>query len=100
MRATIPTPIIVGRDPEIAVMRPPELAKLILNFFGILDVIAASSRMLLQRALAGLDARGERPSSRKANGAKVSRVARIWTGDLRRDHRAGALDGLDPAARW
>jgi hypothetical protein len=29
----------VGRDPEIAVMRPPELAKLILNFFGILDVI-------------------------------------------------------------
>lgn len=30
---------LVGRDPEIAVMRPPELAKLILNFFGILDVI-------------------------------------------------------------
>ena len=29
----------VGRDPEIAVMRPPELAKLILNFFGVLDVL-------------------------------------------------------------
>jgi fatty acid desaturase len=30
---------LVGRDPEIAVMRPPELAKLILNFFGVIDVI-------------------------------------------------------------
>ena len=30
---------LVGRDPEIAVMRPPELAKLILNFFGIIDVM-------------------------------------------------------------
>ncbi len=29
---------LVGRDPEIAVMRPPELAKLILNFFGVIDV--------------------------------------------------------------
>ncbi len=30
---------IVGRDPEIAVMRPPDLVKVVLNFFGILDVI-------------------------------------------------------------
>jgi fatty acid desaturase len=30
---------IVGRDPEIAIMRPTEMAKLLLNFFGILDVI-------------------------------------------------------------
>ncbi|MES2333649.1 MAG: fatty acid desaturase family protein [Pseudomonadota bacterium] len=30
---------LVGRDPEIAVMRPPELAKLILNVFGVIDVI-------------------------------------------------------------
>src|SRR6187455_3541079 len=29
--------IIVGRDPEIALMRPPDLARLILNFFGLLD---------------------------------------------------------------
>ena len=36
----------VGRDPEIAVMRPPELAKLVLNFFGILDVIAFIPRIL------------------------------------------------------
>lgn len=30
---------LVGRDPEIAVMRPPELAKLILNVFGVIDVL-------------------------------------------------------------
>lgn len=30
---------IVGRDPEIAVMRPPEFAKLVLNFVGIVDVV-------------------------------------------------------------
>jgi fatty acid desaturase len=30
---------LVGRDPEIAVMRPPEVAKVILNFFGVIDVI-------------------------------------------------------------
>jgi len=29
--------IIVGRDPEIAIMRPPDLLKLILGFVGILD---------------------------------------------------------------
>jgi fatty acid desaturase len=29
----------VGRDPEVAVMRPPELLKVILNFFGVIDVI-------------------------------------------------------------
>ena len=27
----------LGRDPEIAVMRPPDLLRLVLNFFGILD---------------------------------------------------------------
>jgi fatty acid desaturase len=30
---------LVGRDPEVAVMRPPQMAKLILNFFGIFDVL-------------------------------------------------------------
>ncbi len=30
--------IIVGRDAEIAVMRPPDLLKLVLNFVGIVDV--------------------------------------------------------------
>ncbi|MFK0333755.1 fatty acid desaturase family protein [Rhizobium sp. NPDC090275] len=30
--------IIVGRDAEISVMRPPDLYKLLLNFIGVLDV--------------------------------------------------------------
>ena len=30
--------IIVGRDAEIAVMRPPDLLRVVLNFFGIIDV--------------------------------------------------------------
>jgi fatty acid desaturase len=30
--------IIVGRDAEIAVMRPPDLVRLALNYFGIVDV--------------------------------------------------------------
>ena len=39
--------IIVGRDPEIITTRPPELGKIALNFFGILDVpqsLAAMTR--------------------------------------------------------
>jgi len=30
--------IIVGRDAEIAVMRPPDLARVVLNFVGVVDV--------------------------------------------------------------
>lgn len=37
---------LVGRDPEIAVMRPPDLLKLILNFFGVYDALAAVPRMI------------------------------------------------------
>jgi fatty acid desaturase len=43
---------IVGRDPEIAVMRPAVLAKLIANFFGIFDVINFFPT-LVRNALAG-----------------------------------------------
>ena len=46
---------LVGRDPEIAVMRPPELAKLILNFFGVLDVLTFFPR-ILRNAISNLDA--------------------------------------------
>jgi fatty acid desaturase len=68
---------IVGRDPEIAIMRPPEVVKLVLNTFGILDGWRSWSRMLLN-ASGRLDPEeatfipgGEKP--------KVIRVARIWT---------------------
>lgn len=43
---------LVGRDPEIAVMRPPELAKLILNFFGVIDVITFFPR-IIRNAISG-----------------------------------------------
>src|SRR6201999_4176538 len=33
--------LIVGRDPEIAVMRPARLAKLLANYFGLIDVPTA-----------------------------------------------------------
>jgi len=42
----------VGRDPEIAVMRPPELAKLFLNVFGILDVMRFVP-LILRNAVSG-----------------------------------------------
>src|SRR2546421_11231359 len=33
--------LVVGRDPEIAVMRPARLAKLLVNYFGLVDVPVA-----------------------------------------------------------
>jgi len=39
--------LIVGRDPEIALMRPPRAIHTILNFFGIPDIIDAFKRMLV-----------------------------------------------------
>ena len=68
--------IIVGRDPEIVLMRPPALFRVILNFFGILDAIDGWGRMLYNAAgkvhpeEASWIPEQERP--------KVIRVARIW----------------------
>ena len=39
--------IIVGRDAEIAVMRPPDLLKFILNFVGIFDVWYSMKALML-----------------------------------------------------
>ncbi len=66
----------VGRDPEIAVMRPPEVAKLILNFFGILDVIAFVPR-ILRNAISGPTAE-ERTYVPQSEWGKVQRVAIIY----------------------
>ncbi|MBI1172862.1 fatty acid desaturase [bacterium] len=68
---------IVGRDPEIAIMRPPVLFKLIGNFFGIFDAWAGWSRMLLN-ATGRLDPQ-EATYIPKTEVAKVITVARIWT---------------------
>ncbi|NBZ89839.1 fatty acid desaturase family protein [Stagnihabitans tardus] len=65
----------VGRDPEIAIMRPTEMAKLILNFAGILDVLKFIPN-LVQNALTGPTA-AERTFVPQAEWPKVQRVAQV-----------------------
>ena len=68
--------IIVGRDPEIALMRPPVLAKALLNFFGLVDIyymIIDTTRY----ALGGLNA-GEETFIPEREWPKVYSVARVW----------------------
>lgn len=69
--------IIVGRDPEIVAMRPPDLARIGLNLFGLVDTYHLIKRMALH-------ARGrlhpdEATYVRDADRGRVFRVARIWT---------------------
>jgi fatty acid desaturase len=68
--------VIVGRDPEIAVMRPPDLFRLVLNVFGILDVGHAVIDML--RNAAGIISPEEQSLIPEMERHKVIRVARIW----------------------
>ena len=68
--------IIVGRDPEIALMRPPELARMILNVFGILDAWNGWARMLLNAS--GRLHPEEASFVPEAEQPKVIRVARVW----------------------
>ena len=68
--------IIVGRDPEIAVMRPPDLARLVLNFFGIIDVWHAAIDMV--RNAAGIVSAEEKTFIPEQEQPKVIRIARIW----------------------
>lgn len=66
---------LVGRDPEIAVMRPPDMVKLVLNFFGILDVLAFIPR-ILRNALSGPTAE-ERTFVPESDWPKVRRAAQV-----------------------
>jgi fatty acid desaturase len=68
--------IIVGRDPEIVVMRPPRLAKILANFFGLVDVPQALMTMF--RHAAGALSAEERDYVPEGEAPKVYRVARIW----------------------
>ncbi len=67
---------IVGRDPEIAVMRPPEMTKLILNFFGVIDVVKFFPQMLFNAAF-GPTAE-EKAFVPQGEWGKVRRVAVIY----------------------
>jgi fatty acid desaturase len=69
--------IIVGRDVEIAVMRPPDLIRVVLNFVGIIDVWYAMSDML--RNAAGHASAVEKSFIPAPELPKMILVARIWT---------------------
>ena len=56
--------IIVGRDPEIAAMRPPDLFAVVLNFFGIIDAWHAHDRHGRVNATGRLSPTRKRPSCR------------------------------------
>lgn len=68
--------IIVGRDPEIVVMRPPRLAKILANVFGLVDVPLAIMAMF--RHAAGRLSAEERDYVPASEAPRVYRVARIW----------------------
>jgi fatty acid desaturase len=67
--------VIVGRDPEIAVMRPPDLFRVIINFFGILDVWHGMSDLL--RNSAGNLSPAEKSFIPEQERPKVVRAARV-----------------------
>lgn len=68
---------IVGRDPEIAVMRPPDLIRVVANFFGLIDVPKFFARMLYN-AFIGVHPE-EKTFVPESQWPKVVRVARIST---------------------
>ncbi|MFO1032926.1 MAG: fatty acid desaturase family protein [Hyphomicrobiales bacterium] len=68
--------LIVGLDPEIAVMRPPALFRLVLNVFGILDAWGAMKEML--RNALGSISPDEKSFIPEMEWPKVIFAARIW----------------------
>jgi fatty acid desaturase len=67
---------IVGRDPEIAVMRPPDMLKTILAFVGVIDVWVSMKQMVLNAS--GILTEDEKDFIPEQEQPKVVRVARIW----------------------
>ena len=68
--------IIVGRDPEIALMTPPAAARLLLNVIGIPDAWGGLRRMALN-ARGRLDPQ-EATFIPESEHPKVIRTARVW----------------------
>jgi len=69
--------IIVGRDPEIITPRPPEVGKLLLNLFGLIEAPQGLAKML-RYAFGGLNAE-ECDFVPVSEQPKVAASARIWT---------------------
>ena len=81
--------IIVGRDPEIAVMRPPDLLRVIIAPIGILDAWNAMSDMVRIHLRQADRCREDlHPRVRAAQG-DLHRAGLV--GDLCRDHRRFAI---------
>jgi len=68
--------LIVGRDPEIAVMRPPDLLRLVLNFFGLYDAWFALIDMM--RNASGRLSAAEKTFIPEMEQGKAIAVARVW----------------------
>ncbi|MEX0628545.1 MAG: fatty acid desaturase, partial [Cucumibacter sp.] len=68
--------LIVGRDPEIAAMRPPKLIKIIVNFVGLVDVPVAFFSILLHAT--GRLTPDEHDYIPEMEQHKVFVVARVW----------------------
>ncbi len=69
--------IVVGRDPEIATPRPPEVAKMLLNTFGIVMVPAAWWAMI--RYMSGRLTNEEKDFIPENEWSSVFLVARVWS---------------------
>lgn len=68
--------IIVGRDPEIVAMRPPDLVRMGLNFFGIFDTWDGLKTMVVNAC--GKPAGEQAFYVPEAEQPKMIFVARIW----------------------
>jgi fatty acid desaturase len=68
--------IIVGRDPEISVMRPPDLIRALLSFVGVRDVVHAMADML-RYSLGTINAE-EKTFIPETETRNVYFVARVW----------------------
>ena len=68
--------VVLGRDPEIVAMRPPDLLRISLLFLGIIDVYSAVKRMFVH-ASGHIDPEEEMYVAPKDH-YKVFRIARIW----------------------
>jgi fatty acid desaturase len=68
--------LIVGRDPEIVAMRPARLARILANFFGLVDVPIAFRHMIVHAS--GRLTDEEETFVPETERRKVFRTARIW----------------------
>ena len=85
--------IIVGRDPEIITMPHPELAKVLANFFGLVDARNRSPRCCNENSCTDAE-KDYIPQNEWARRT----VARIWTAGFMRSSSSCDRDAIDPAA--